>query len=227
MKLYQHPLSGPCRIVSTTAEYCGVTLEKQNIDVQGGEHRSEEYRKINPKGHIPTLEDGELKVIESISAARYICTVKGGEKGLQLYPGDKPRELAKVNEALGSFNDYRTIGGAVAMTKFWAPLMKRPTAPAPLAEAVEARFKDENDKLNTFLGADRKYLVLNRLTLADIAFVEFWINIQGIIGFDWAANYPNVLRYTNGIMEELPNIKTNGLNFVNEMMEKMKANPPQ
>ena len=36
--------------------------------------------KKNPKGSIPTLEDGEHFIIESISAARYIC-FKGGDKG--------------------------------------------------------------------------------------------------------------------------------------------------
>jgi glutathione S-transferase len=177
-----------------------------------GEHKTEDYLKKNPKGQIPTLTDGDLTIIESVSAARYVCA-KGGDKGASLYPIEDHRDKARINEALSALNDYRTAQGALAMAKFWGPIRKMPLPPQGLIDQVEHRFKEENSKLDAML-AGKKYLVLDRLTLADFAFVEFWINGQ-VVGYDFKSQYPNTWTYINGIIDEIPKMRVESFEFFN------------
>jgi glutathione S-transferase len=51
-----------------------------------------QYRKMNPNGRVPTVEDDGLIIWESNTICRYLCTTRGGER---LYPLD-PRARTRV-----------------------------------------------------------------------------------------------------------------------------------
>ncbi|MEO8386829.1 glutathione S-transferase family protein [Polaromonas sp.] len=51
----------------------GVPFEKILVDTSAGAHRSEEYRKLNPNGLIPTLVDGELVLYETAAICLHLC----------------------------------------------------------------------------------------------------------------------------------------------------------
>ena len=168
---------------------------------------------------MPTLEDGDLYVNESVAILRYLAG-KAGEAGKKLYNIDDPREKARINEALGTINDWRVAQGVLAFNKFWAKIRKFPTAPEILLIGIENQFKAGNAKLNDFL-AGKKYIALDRLTLADFVFVENWIN--GIVlEYDYAGQYPNIYAYVQGILDEIPSIRDE-LNAFTEATNKMKA----
>ena len=64
--------SGRCFLL---LEELGLSYEPIFIDLKKGEHKSEEYLKINPNGKIPTLIDTEEDFIltESMAINHYLC----------------------------------------------------------------------------------------------------------------------------------------------------------
>jgi maleylacetoacetate isomerase len=58
----------------------------------GGEQNSEAFRKLNPMGHVPALDDGGFLVTESVAILDYLDRVYPGPK---LFPS-APQERAQV-----------------------------------------------------------------------------------------------------------------------------------
>ncbi|TAJ71865.1 MAG: glutathione S-transferase family protein [Phenylobacterium sp.] len=74
MHLYDSPMPAPNpRRVRTYLAEKGLSLPTTIIDLAKGEHRTAEYRAINPLGRSPALrlDDGRV-VVESVAICRYI-----------------------------------------------------------------------------------------------------------------------------------------------------------
>lgn len=95
MKLFYAP--GACSLASHIAlEEAGADFEAVRIDTAGGEQRTPDYLKINPKGRVPALADGDFVVTENPAILRYVA-VTHPEAGL--WPAD-PRGEARCAEWL-------------------------------------------------------------------------------------------------------------------------------
>lgn len=53
----------------------------ESIDFRAGETETTAYHEINPNGKIPTLIDGELKLVESMAINLYLASRYGREQG--------------------------------------------------------------------------------------------------------------------------------------------------
>jgi len=74
MHLYDSPMPAPNpRRVRTYLAEKGILLPTTIIDLAKGEHRTDEYRAINPEGRVPCLklDDGRI-LTESVAICRYI-----------------------------------------------------------------------------------------------------------------------------------------------------------
>lgn len=72
IKLYMAP--GTCaRVPSITLEEAGVDFETVVIRFLKGEHKSPEYRRLNPKGKVPTLFIGGETLTENVAIAVYLA----------------------------------------------------------------------------------------------------------------------------------------------------------
>jgi len=60
-------------------EELGLSYESHPLDTQGGETRTEEFLRINPNGHVPTLVEGDTVVWESMAINLYLARKHGGE----------------------------------------------------------------------------------------------------------------------------------------------------
>lgn len=70
--LYYSP--GSCSlVVSCLLEELGVPFEVKRVDLQGGEHRGEAYRRINAKGKVPALATSEGVLTECVAIIEYLC----------------------------------------------------------------------------------------------------------------------------------------------------------
>ena len=96
MKLHGLPIAPPSQIAIITAYTLGIDLEVVPVDMKNGEHKTEEYLKVNPLGQVPALVDGDFTLGESVAIAKYLLTKGDGET---LYPAD-PKEQAKVEQVL-------------------------------------------------------------------------------------------------------------------------------
>lgn len=73
MKLYDNAGAPNARIVRIFAAEKGIDLELIPIELTKGEHKTPEYRKMNPMARVPVLElDDGTYISESIAICRYL-----------------------------------------------------------------------------------------------------------------------------------------------------------
>ena len=70
--LYYSP--GSCAlIIHCLLEELGVPFEARRVDTGRGEHRTPEYRKLNPKGKVPALATPDGVLTECVALIEYLC----------------------------------------------------------------------------------------------------------------------------------------------------------
>jgi glutathione S-transferase len=71
LKLYFAP--GACSFVPhTLLETAGVPFEPVMVKLHKGEQNSPEYRAINPRGQVPVLVDGDVKITQILAIVGYL-----------------------------------------------------------------------------------------------------------------------------------------------------------
>jgi glutathione S-transferase len=155
--LHGTQLSGHCHRVELLLRLLG--LPHQYVEAPGPVRESEAFKRLNPLGQIPVLEDGELVLCDSNAILVYLAKRYGA--GTQWLPED----------AVGAARVQRWLSvaaGEIANGPARARVVKRWGDPATSLEreyAIATRalgFMDTHLATNTFLAAEHA-------TLADIA----------------------------------------------------------
>ena len=191
MKLYEYEaFPNPKRVRMFLAEK-GVDIERIQIDVPAGEHRTDAYKAINPDATVPALKLDDGSVISGcVAISRYI---EDSGDGTALM-GETPAEAANVTmwqrrmedglmDASTIYYHHATDGlGALEpfQIKEWG--IKN-------AERVKATLEQLDGKLAT-----RDFVAGNSFTIADItAFVGYgFAKYVGLVG---DMDVPNVDRW--------------------------------
>mgnify|MGYP003337785080 FL=1 len=117
MKLYQNPASPPCRRVLATIFHLGLEVELVDVQFHSGQLESPDYRRMNPNGAVPLLDDGGFYLWESTAIMTYLCDKQGAT---ELYP-QHLQKRADVNRWLAWSNAQL---GPVTGTLVWENLIK-------------------------------------------------------------------------------------------------------
>lgn len=72
LALYDFPTSPYCRRVHIVLAEKGLPYKRIHVDIREGDQRDPEYLKLNPKGKVPTLVDGDVVVYESVIINEYL-----------------------------------------------------------------------------------------------------------------------------------------------------------
>jgi glutathione S-transferase len=158
MKLYGFPISGNTHKVRLLLSALHLKYEEHTVDVTQGAHKAASFLAINPRGQIPVLEDGAMVVSDSQAILLYLA--RKYDRDGTWYPGSA-EELGEIASWL-SFASNELQNG-VHMARLNALL----DVPVPLEyvrESAIASLKLLNQRL-----ADRKWLVGQRASLADLA----------------------------------------------------------
>jgi len=200
MKLYMHPVSNTSRPVRLFIAENNLPVEEQVVDLFTGEHYKEPYINMNPNHMVPMLEDGDFRLTESSAILKYMAS----KFDLPDYPKDlKPR--AKVDEAMDWFNTqfYRDYGYGLAYPQMY-PHHKRPTDEVHQGTIAWGQ-KMSQDWFRIldqhWLGPNKKYLVGDRISIADYLGVCF-VTLGEVIKCDFS-KHPNVCRWID-TMKALP-----------------------
>jgi len=164
MKLYYNPLSPNVRRVRLAAAVLGIELEEKPLDFAKGEHKSADYLALNPNGAVPTLVDGDFVLTESRAIMQYLASKKP-ESGL--LPKD---EAARADVTRWQFWDAAHFSpqlGTITFEKIIKPLMGIGEPDASKIQDALSNFRRFAAVLDKRL-ADRKYVVGDRLTIADL-----------------------------------------------------------
>ena len=159
MKLYYMPPSGNAYKVRILLSLLNVPYDKVAIDAKNKEHKGAAFRKLNPRGEVPVLEDDGLVLWDSAACLVYVARKHGGEQWLPSDPG----EMAQVMQWVALAGNEIQFGlqyarRGVLQDRWTAGTLEQGHALGRVAlDALEARLED-ND-----------WLALGRPTIADIA----------------------------------------------------------
>jgi len=183
MRLYWHPFSIFPRRVRVALREKGVEFEEIEVDLPGGALAGAAFRRLNPFGQVPVLEDDGLVVYESIAILEYL-------EERQPTPPLMPRDVAARAQARAlmlAAGDYFAVA-----FKRWLPRLFAPEAAWDRADQERAKgeLAAHLDVLETAL-AGQDHLV-DRFSLADVAYVPLVCELERCQLGDLLVERPNV-----------------------------------
>ncbi|HVM97745.1 MAG TPA: glutathione S-transferase family protein, partial [Candidatus Acidoferrales bacterium] len=161
LRLHWHPFSIVPRRVRIALQEKQVPYEEVLVDVLAGEQRGAEFRRLNPFGQIPVLEDGDLIISESVAILEYLE---------ERFPA--PR-LLSVDAATRATTRQFMLWSGDYMSHSWEAWMApaiRPDAPvdSDARDAAYDSFEYHLDVLERRLG--RRDWLVDEYSLADICY---------------------------------------------------------
>lgn len=189
LKLYYVPRTRATR-ARWILEELGVPYDLVRLDAKGGETHRPEHLARHPLGHVPVLEDGDVRIFES-GAICYWLAERHGDGRLLPPPGTRGRAEA-----------YQWL--CFALTELEPPLVeisaeqKRPEDrqdPTRL-EAAKARFRDAARVVDRVV-QDRPFVLGDAFAAPDVllgAILSWGKFLAGLDGAPAAAAYVTRLR---------------------------------
>jgi len=157
LRLYDLDRSGNCYKVRLLLSMLGLEYERVSVDSTAGETQTPEFKRLNPRGQIPVLVDGETLIWDSMAILVYLARRYGDTRWL---PDDALGE-ARVMQWLAVSENELLYGLARARVTV---LFQRPfdlqqchADARPGLEAMQARL------------AEHTWLAAERATIADLA----------------------------------------------------------
>ncbi|KAI8936854.1 hypothetical protein NX059_006091 [Plenodomus lindquistii] len=200
IQVYSDPCTINCRKVLAGLEQMNADYNQNFIDYFGGEHKGDEFAKINPYKTVPAATDGDLTLTESNAILQYAADKFGVES---MYPKDL-KQRADVNRWL--------LWEASA----WFPtcyvyLVENVVKPLMKGEPDQKVLDAESDRFHTGARAlearlsKNKWLTGDNVTIADIAVASpMHLHKESKLPLD---NYPNVKRWLVEEVEQLQSWK--------------------
>lgn len=200
MKFYYHPASTTCRIIMMFAEEEKIDLDYQLIDIMAGEQQQPAFKKINPNGLVPALEDDGFLLTESGAIIRYLAN----KTKSAAYPQDA-KARARIDERIEWFysNFYKDLGYGLVYPQLF-PHHRRQNEAVQAATIAWGKEKAQHwlsilDK--NIIGPQQKFLCGDKITIADYVGVEL-LTVGELVSCKYA-DYPNVCRWVS-TMKALP-----------------------
>ena len=119
MRLYDLELSGNSYRIRLLLSLLGLKHEVVTVNLMKGENREPWFLELNPRGQIPTLDDGGMVVWDSLAILVYLARKYGGEKWLPI----DPQGMAEVMQWMALMENEILYGLAKAriICKFKRP----------------------------------------------------------------------------------------------------------
>lgn len=187
LRYYFHHTPNPMK-VALLLEELGIAYDVVPLDTLKGEQHSPEYRRINPNGKAPAIEDDGVRVFDSNAILLYLAEKHGAFLGM---PEDRAELLSWlfwIASGLGPFSGqwvhFQTAGAAEG------------------GDYAKRRYEFEAHRhykvLDTHLEG-RRTIVGDDVTIVDIA-AWGWVDRHGrVLGEGGIDRYPNVKRWFEGI----------------------------
>jgi glutathione S-transferase len=155
--LYDLDRSGNCYKVRLLLSMLGRAYRRVRVDSTAGETQTAEFKRLNPRGQIPVLADGETVIWDSMAILVYLARRHGGEQWL---PSDALGE-ARVMQWLAVSENELLYGVARARA---ALRLNRPFDP----EQCRAEARPGLEAMERRLG-EGAWLAAGHPTIADLA----------------------------------------------------------
>ena len=169
MRLYWHPFSLFPRRVRIALREKGIACQEVEVDLPGGATRGSEFRRLNPFGQVPVLEDDGLIIYESVAILEYL-------EERHPAPALLPRDLgtrARARQLMLASGDYFGAPFKRWLTRLFAA---EATWNRPDQERAVIELGEHLDALEPML-TGRDYLV-EAFSLADVAYAPLVCELE-------------------------------------------------
>jgi glutathione S-transferase len=169
MRLHWHPFSIFPRRIRIALHEKAIPYEDVIVDLPGGALRSPEFRRLNPFGQVPVLEDRDLVLYESVAILEYL---EETHPATPLLPRD-PVARARTRQLMLTAGDYLAPAFHRWVMRFFTP--ESAWDRDDQARAVE-EIGVHLDVLESVLGG-RDYLA-GAFSLADVCYAPFTCELE-------------------------------------------------
>lgn len=177
--LYAHPFSNNSMRPQLSLEEKKLDYEYVKVDLFKGEHKKPEYLAVNPRGQVPALVDGDVKIYESVAIVEYL---EHRYPEPSLIPAE-PKATAACFRLIGEFNQKLDPTNIFGSVKFGG---KRR---AELGDRVD-KLLNECRIWEGYVG-DGPYFTGEAFSIADIVVLPFFATIIDGLGLR-QADYPDL-----------------------------------
>ncbi|KAM3078139.1 Glutathione S-transferase hmp2 [Clarireedia jacksonii] len=197
LKLYGSAMS-TSRVLVTILEK-ELPYELILVDISKGEQKSEEYKKLQPFGKVPVLDDNGFLMFESRAICKYLA--KKYSSGQKLIPEGDDEAYARFEQACSVEQSYFAAAAETIGTELIIKPMKGLGAPD---EARVAQAESDLDAVLAFYDkilSKQKYIAGDELTLADLFHLP---NGAALMSGKWKelfSKYANVDRWFKQLQE--------------------------
>jgi glutathione S-transferase len=147
--------------VMLTLEVKGIAYESKLLEFSKGEHKAAEYLRLNPRGKVPTLQDGAFVLYESLAIMVYLDR-RYAEPPIF---GRTPQEAGLIWQSISETESY-LLDAANKLVRpiFFSKGLENVDEIQQAANIVRQELTTLDDRL-----AHSLYLVGNQLSAADIS----------------------------------------------------------
>jgi glutathione S-transferase len=142
-------------------EELGLSFELLPVDTARGAHKQADYLRLNPNGVVPTLEDGDLVLYETVAILLHLVDTHPAS-GL-MPPLGTPERAQAYKWLVWSTNTLQATLIAYFYPERWAP-----EHPAEVKAQVQARIRPMLQQLDDALGDGRVWMLGDRFSIVDV-----------------------------------------------------------
>jgi glutathione S-transferase len=162
-KLHYHPFSTFARRVRIALLEKGIPCELVEVDMAKGEHRGPEYKKLNPYGRVPTLEEDGFVLYESTAILDYL---EATHPTPPLVPADaRGRALVAMHMKLCDIQLARQTGTIIFPKRFLPRERWDEAAMAQAKKEIEKHLEIIETQI-----AGKEWMVGDRYSLVEVCY---------------------------------------------------------
>ena len=196
MRLYTYFRSGTSHRVRIALNLKGLAYKSVPVHLLKGEQRQADYRALNPQGLLPLLDDGDVRVSQSLAIIEYLDRTRPDPP---LLPADPAGQARVRSLALTIACEMHPLANLRVLRYLKAPLgLDQPTRDAWCRHWMEEGFAALERRLASEPGTGR-FCHGDTPTLADVCLVP-----QVVSAERWATDlgpYPTVRRIHDACMD--------------------------
>lgn len=186
LKFYYHPTPNSSK-VALFLEETGLPFEIIPVDTLKGEQHASDFRKVNPNGKLPAIDDDGTLVFDSNAILLYLAEKTGKYLGDASDRGDLLSWLMFIASGLGPYS------GQSVHFRHAAP-EQLPYAQNRYLRETERHYSVLNERLK-----GRTFIVGDSLTIVDMAAWGWIDKAMATLGEGGLSAYPDVDRWFKSI----------------------------
>lgn len=179
--VYYHPTSQPSRTILAFLKINKIPYEERIVDIFNLEHRTEEYKKVNPMGTVPFINDDGLVTWETEAIIKYLINTR--KVGQELYP-EEPKTRLLVDRYFPFHHTVMRPNAAIYFMATYSFLKPYCHFTQTKDEVRPNVIKACEQFVDIFL-KDQKFIAGDQLTIADIFAANELTHIMYSTDFDF------------------------------------------